>query len=999
LHRVVCWDRQEVAATIQTEAVSPSPAVFFATHTPLRIHRAGPDGVRSDPGVTVDEEEVARDFLSRPPANGVLLLPVIGESGTGKSHLVRWVKERTQSTGERHVIYLPKTGTSLKSLVTGLLAGRAEGPLAHLAAQVESMTSGLDRSALEQRLLNGLQEAMVAAEPTSRQMQRLTGRGRLETILLDPYVRDHLLQEDGLIPRLAASLLADRREGDGERPLEFTVGDLPLDVADFREAAGPTRKMLAHLRAEGPQQQAVALLNQSLREAQANAFNLGSGRLNLALLDIRRELAQEGKEIVLLIEDFALIQGVQRELLDAVIEPGVRDGRAEYAPIRTLLAVTTGYYRNLVDTVLTRAQAATPYVYDLDVQFDNSPTGLDEIEDFVGRYLNAGRLGRTVLDEAGVGSGATMPNACERCQLMEECHAGFGVSASGHGLFPFNRPALQRAILARAPEGKHNAFNPRAVIGQVIRNVLLSHASAITEGYFPDERFVEEYPTHSVELPMLPNMVSTAINQQSPADAPRRRAFLEFWGGAPGRVINLHSAVHTAFGLDPLPLGDEPQSVPGREPAPRPQPEPTPTRPPSADRKTIEIEEWSTRGRQLTASTARELRKIVRNAVVQRAQWLEPLMAEPVTKALDAAWRAWSTTVSIQDAEAENLPGTAYAPIKFLRTPENAMFLQGLLAVHSGTSGGQGAAARRLADIADRYRPNMVRSVQEHAETTDEHLVVALRASLLGAALAGRVWPGMDEADLLAAVVDEGGTWTRGDSEFRIPPWQETWEKHRRNRAALVRNIRRGIGVARGAGAVRMIDAARALPLVRSAADEPWTWTVRSDAPAWVQSAIEGFGRWDALVDEQFRQLEGNAAAIRRVMPAGTRGDALVTRLREAFDAAVPAGLIPGDVQAIDSSLTAAAGWAWDNLRGLHQDLDEARKVTSDKHRARTRTRAAVRDRGADFPRIANFLKDAEQWLDVALARAEQGPNETDGVEDAIGEAIRRWSEIQVPRP
>ena len=87
------------AATLSTEAVSPSPAVFFATHAPLRIHRSHADGWRPDaPGPLVDEEEVRRDFLTRPTANGILLMPVIGQSGSGKSHLVRWVKEKTPST-------------------------------------------------------------------------------------------------------------------------------------------------------------------------------------------------------------------------------------------------------------------------------------------------------------------------------------------------------------------------------------------------------------------------------------------------------------------------------------------------------------------------------------------------------------------------------------------------------------------------------------------------------------------------------------------------------------------------------------------------------------------------------------------------------------------------------------------------------------------------------------------------------------------------------------
>ena len=104
------------------------------------------------------------------------------------------------------------------------------------------------------------------------------------------------------------------------------------------------------------QDAAVRMLNEQLQRAVAEATSVGPGRLQQAMLEVRREFAREGKEIVLLIEDFAVIQGFQRDLLDALIEVGEREGRTELAPIRTLMAVTSGYYASLPDTVRTRVQ-------------------------------------------------------------------------------------------------------------------------------------------------------------------------------------------------------------------------------------------------------------------------------------------------------------------------------------------------------------------------------------------------------------------------------------------------------------------------------------------------------------------------------------------------------------------------------------------------------------------------------------------------------------------
>ncbi|QYN37790.1 ATP-binding protein [Pseudonocardia sp. DSM 110487] len=1009
LRRVVCWDRQQVTATIATEAVSPSKPVFFATHTPLRIQRTGKDGVRSDtPGPTVDEAEVARDFLTRDPVNGALLMPVIGQSGTGKSHLVRWVKERMPESDRRHVIYLPKSGTSLKSLLTNLLADRTDGPLAALRDQVASMTSGMDRAALQQRLLNGLQEAVVAAEPTSPEMRRLAGPGRLETLLLDPYVREHMLQPDGLIARMAASQLTDGAAEAHDRPLEFTVDDLPLDLSDVRQAAAATQRMLVYLRTgDKPQQLAVALLNQALGSAVANAANLGSGRLSDALLQVRRQLAAEGREIVLLVEDFALIQGVQRELLEAVIEAGIRGGRTEYAPIRTLLAVTTGYYRNLVDTALTRAQAATPYVYDLDVQFDGSPAGLDEVEGFVGRYLNAARLGRTVLDAAGDDPDAKVPNACKDCQLRAPCHAGFGASTAdpvergeepGYGLYPFNRPALHRAILARAPEGRPDAFNPRAVIGQVIRSVLLEHASAITEGTFPDERFTERFPTQELDLPVLPVAVSAELERLSPADAPRRAALLEFWGDAPGQVTNLDPVIHDAFGIPPLRLDDAPESTPPAKTSPSRAPGSRPARTASTTVKTSEIEDWGARQRQLPTNVARDLRRIVRTAVVQRTLWLDPLMAEPLSATLDRVWPVRSSVVSIEEAESENDPRTAQAPIRFDRTPANAEFLQGLLALARGDARGNPAAVRRLADLAEKHRPALIRRIQEETGSTDAELVPTLRVALLGAALAGRVWPGADEATLLAAALNDGAGWVCRGAELRTPAWREAWGRHRAQRPELVDRIRRAVGISRGRGDVRMIDAVRATRLLRLAAAEPWGAPAAADVPDWVRPIAATVTTWDTLVPDQFRQVESTAMAIRRAMPAGTAYRTLLARLREAFEAAVAAGLLVGELTAIEDTLDTATDWGWDALRLLHDDVADAQRATAEGTLNRAVARAAIRDRGADLPRITRLLADADEWLSYAAGRAEKDPRTADDIDHALAGIVDRWKRIGTAR-
>ncbi|GAA4472876.1 protein DpdH [Phytohabitans houttuyneae] len=1006
----LCWSPLTAGHTINTEAVSPSRAVFFATHAPLRIRRRHPEG-RADARTTeVTEEEVCSDFLNRPTANGVLFMPVVGESGAGKSHLVRWVHEKTPETPTRSIVYLPKTSTSLRAVVRTLLdKPDIDSPeIARLRADVDRMSTELDQAALERRLINELSEAVSTAEPKPGHARMLAGPNRLAAVLLDPYIRDYLLQPGKLIPRLAAALLSDQHDGLNDRPSHFTIDDLPLDVADIKLASDKARQVLGHLYGK-PELQPVAaeILTEQLPTAVTGAWNIGGGRLQEAMLEVRRQYALQGKELLLLIEDFVVLQGVQRDLLDALIEVGIRDGKTVLAPVRTLMAVTPGYFDRLEETVLTRAKAATPYIYDLDAVFDVSERGEAEVAAFVGRYLNAARVGRERIEEVGVGAGADVPNQCDDCPYKQPCHSTFGVSTAGHGLYPFNWSALRRAIRARPAHKSPKSFNPRAVIGEVIRPVLLEHAESLAAGTFPDARFREDYPTATgLGETFLYGAVKTQIDELDPTGSERRQTLLEFWGDAPKELVNLPPDLHHAFGISLLDLAERPDRIirepqrpaAGRsatEPAAATHPSGLDSLPPRVRKMCDDLENWQGGEGKLLQGTALELRRIIKQAVVSQCAWNEPVMAEPLAAQLDKAWPSRSTVVSIKDAEGEGMVGTTDAPIKFDRNARNATFFQQLLLAANGMTVGNAGAIRRLHRIASRHQRDLQRAVVRARSFSDEDLVTAMRASLLGAVLSGRAWPEMASPELLDAVLDDGASWKRSDVDGCVAPWVGLWEAHRAARLELVARLRESVGYRRGTrGDVRVVDAARVVPLLARAAEE-WVW--RPDRlPEWVaKEAVAGFAKFAGLVEAQAARLREELGDIRRGLPTGVSGSDTMTAVEQALDDGLREGLGPDDLAAFRNVVEAARRCDWRRIDRLERHLGQIESEADTDARYRATLKLVTAYRGHDLAVIREFLTASDTWLTQQLATAKQRAGGSGAIAAVrVQEFLRRWSAL-----
>src|SRR5207248_11530539 len=120
---------QRVADCVKVDAEASSEAVSIAVHQPMLFERRviGADSTQSD---KCDEHALLNAFLESHLSDGRVILPIVGSSGVGKSHIVRWLEARMRAmpgADRRVVIRIPK-GLSLKG-VLGLLLEHLSGPV------------------------------------------------------------------------------------------------------------------------------------------------------------------------------------------------------------------------------------------------------------------------------------------------------------------------------------------------------------------------------------------------------------------------------------------------------------------------------------------------------------------------------------------------------------------------------------------------------------------------------------------------------------------------------------------------------------------------------------------------------------------------------------------------------------------------------------------------------------------------------------------------------
>lgn len=566
-------DDDHAGKCIFTEAETAPDAVFLAVHQPMILMRKKYQS--DEEAVPQTELQILAEFVQKNPPSGTVVMPIIGDSAVGKSHMVRWIDAhlRMSEHAEKcHIVRIPKSA-SMKT-VLDLLLENLEGPnydqlkkdLSEAKLPDSPDQARLDlRSSLTgslERLVDDLSARQQSGESSEEDIRRFSHARGLVHLLNDPEIREHFISRSrdeggrpGALTRIVSPLLIDSHDLDNARENQFYIEDFEfVRTVEVSQLAAPTRPYFNRLSRSSELSDAVITLNEVLDQALYGLIDFTGSSLPDLFKQVRKALLGEGKELILLIEDFAILGGIQHQLLDAVTDPSDDKSGQRYCVMRTAIAVTEGRLDEA--TVLTRAGAS----WKIESQpFKSTAEAVTVFTNMVGGYLNAARHGVLELtrqfmypkDSSNVFSNYFDEHSEELTERERKCLDAFGFSPRGkYPLFPFNQNAIRQIMERNLKVGGNYHFKPRAM-NRVIRNTVMNYRDIWKNHQFPPATY------ENFSRTKLGPEVDLHLNRT--VDPDRSGALLGYWGNCPQSLSEakvLSPEVYEAFSIMAIDWGD-----------------------------------------------------------------------------------------------------------------------------------------------------------------------------------------------------------------------------------------------------------------------------------------------------------------------------------------------------------------------------------------------------------------------------------------------------------
>jgi hypothetical protein len=518
-----CWKPENVnrALTNTANLAQSDNHYFLASHAPFR--RIRNDRTKND----VTENEFF-DALFRSSHRNVQAI-IHGEPGSGKSHLIHWLKLRCEDEIE--------TGGDLSDLRCVLIE-RRNGSLKDALQQMidqlgEEYAPYLDkvRTALRQissetarQELAGQLKLELGPRRNDRDLKPLpVDLKHFADCFVAPGFGEWLTRENGTIASVVGRLTSSSSVEDRQQVSEFQSKDFQPPPRYHLNNPPVVRELIDQFMDNDVLcEQAVGFANEALPNSVREMTGITAAELQTVFFDIRRDLARQKRRLGLFVEDVSVMSALDKELVVA-LEPQVREGLCD---LYVVLGMTDSGLETIGSMPENQLQRVT-HIFSVAQSQTQWGEDVDEMARFTARYLNTIRLSEERVKEVSAsrrGGSDVTKSACDNCpfgaSVSTECHDRFGYveleDQTRIGLFPFTREMPRHWLHLFGTEGPAKfGRTPRALLMQLLLPAL-EHPTDIPQ----------QFPSQSITLPPFTLSYWTSFEEQYcggwPADERKR---------------------------------------------------------------------------------------------------------------------------------------------------------------------------------------------------------------------------------------------------------------------------------------------------------------------------------------------------------------------------------------------------------------------------------------------------------------------------------------------
>ena len=530
----------QIAACIHSEAEELSDALLLAVHNPMQLVTT--TFSNTQPELKTEQNLLDHLLVTNRP------MPIVGESGGGKSHLIRWLHAQlkfhpTAKQENWHIVRIPKNAT-MRQVLT-LMLGDLQGEVFDSARKkIEDVGTKLSGELMQDIFFTFLCEALrnnaLDCRDKAKQAQQNQDREalsllkmqatftkHLSTCFADPVFQQAFSAQDKPIANTIDRLIKSKSYAEvEEKNYAVTCDDFnfltsyEFEFSDFNLLTKQAIEGLQLTSSDSKVTMAVEMTNQAVNAATKLIFNhlfqFSNGNFQDLFVEIRTALKADNRVLVILVEDLAAISAIDDVLIDSLLQEDTYDGVQTLCPLKSVIATTDSNptYFARRETILTRSGFEWRIPSDNDLRMVNVDVqpDIEQVTAFCARYLNAARHGIEEIEAhfAKNDDLTALPvwlsdAAIEQHEKQALDDFGYCSLISNKGesqeiaLFPFNATAIRKLaelkLYRKNGQGEFNRtrFNPRAVIKEMLIPILRDNNTDFEQANYPSANFAKQH--------------------------------------------------------------------------------------------------------------------------------------------------------------------------------------------------------------------------------------------------------------------------------------------------------------------------------------------------------------------------------------------------------------------------------------------------------------------------------------------------------------------------